>query len=262
METAPEHGNSSATRWPRALVIGASSGIGRAIAERLAAEGSAVAIVARRRDLLDEIVATRKASGSSVEMHAYQHDVRNWAAVPELFQKIAFDLGGLDLVVYAAGTQPVVEAEAYPTHLDQETITVNFGGAVAWLNAAADRFARAGEGAIVGIGSVAGDRGRRGNPVYGATKAALDTYLSSLRSRLASRHVTVLCVRPGFVDTALFRQFPAPGFVPVCSPDEAARLILRAAEAHKRIAYIPGWWKAVMLAIRAIPAPIFERLNV
>jgi decaprenylphospho-beta-D-erythro-pentofuranosid-2-ulose 2-reductase len=239
----------------RAIVIGASSGIGRAVAEALLAGGATVAVLARRDDLLGDV-------GGGDRRLVYRHDVHETGGVSALFEQIVTRMGGLDLVVYAAGMQPVVGPLEYPTSMDLDTIAVNFAGAVAWLNMAAERFSRAQEGTIVGIGSVAGDRGRRGNPVYGATKAALDTYLESLRNRLAPSGVTVLTVRPGFVDTALLRQFPVPSFVPVASPTQAAHDILAAVVARKRVVYVPGWWRYVMALIKAIPAPIFERLNV
>lgn len=248
-------------RWRRAIVVGASSGIGRALAERLAAEGTAVALLARRQEELNAVVAAIEATPGHGSVRAVRHDVRDTDNVSLLMDEIAGAMGGLDLVVYAAGVQPRVAPSAYPTADDLETIAVNFAGAVAWLNAAADRFGRAGEGTIVGISSVAGDRGRRGNPVYGATKAALATYLESLRNRLAARGVTVTTVKPGFVATRLLESASTPPFVPVLPPAEAARQILAAA-AGRRVVYIPGWWRAVMWAIRAVPSPIFERLNV
>jgi NAD(P)-dependent dehydrogenase (short-subunit alcohol dehydrogenase family) len=243
------------TSLKRAIVVGASSGIGRAIAEALVTDGAIVAVLARRGELLRDL-------GDGDGVLVYEHDVHDTDAVPALFEKIVTRMGGLDLVVYAAGVQPVVGPGEYPTVADLDTIAVNLAGAVAWLNVAAERFSRARDGVIVGIGSVAGDRGRRGNPVYGATKAALGTYLESLRNRLAPLGVTVLTVRPGFVDTAMLRQFPVPPFVPVASPAQAAREILAAAATGKRVVYVPAWWRYVMALIKAIPAPIFERLNV
>jgi NAD(P)-dependent dehydrogenase (short-subunit alcohol dehydrogenase family) len=248
------------TRWKRAIVVGASTGIGRAVAEALLARGATVAVLARRADLLPDI-GTMDGQPNPALL-PYTHDVRDTAAVPALFDEIVTRMGGLDILVYAAGVQPVVGPQEYPTETDLTTVTVNLGGAIAWINLAAERFARAREGTIVGIGSVAGDRGRRGNPVYSATKSALDTYLESLRNRLAVLGVTVLTVRPGFVETALLRQFPVPPFVPVATPSRAADDILAAAAADRRIAYIPGWWRYVMLVIRSIPDAIFERLPI
>jgi short-subunit dehydrogenase len=249
-------------RWKRAIVVGASSGIGRAIAERLAAEGTEVSLVARRVETLTQISDSLNSAAGHAVAWSYQADVRSAEGVPALFQRIVATMGGLDLVVYASGIQPVVGANEYPTSEDIETIATNFSGAVAWLNEAAARFGREGAGAIIGISSVAGDRGRRGSPVYAATKAALATYLESLHNRLAVKGVTVTTVKPGFIATPLLAQFPTPALVPVASAEAAAKDILAAAEAGKRVVYVPAWWRWIMLVIRSIPAPIFQRLNV
>jgi short-subunit dehydrogenase len=248
--------------WERAIVVGASSGIGRSIAERLAAQGVAVSLIARRVEALTEICDGINARAGHTQAWSYPADVRSAQDVPALFQKIVTVMEGLDLIVYASGIQPVVGPDEYPTSEDLDTIATNFSGAVAWLNEAAARFGRDRAGTIIGISSVAGDRGRRGSPVYAATKAALATYLEALHNRLASRGVTVTTVKPGFVATPLLAQFPTPPFVPVAQPDVAAKEILAAAEAGRRVVYVPSWWRWIMLVVRSIPAPIFQRLNV
>ncbi|HCG02957.1 MAG TPA: short-chain dehydrogenase [Chloroflexi bacterium] len=249
-------------RWKRAIVVGASSGIGRSIAERLAAEGVAVSLVARRSETLSEVCDSINARDGHTQAWSYPSDVRRTDDVPDLFQKIVTVMEGLDLIVYASGIQPVVGANEYPTDEDLDTVATNFSGAVAWLNEAAARFSRERTGTIIGISSIAGDRGRRGSPVYAATKAALTTYLEALHNRLAHQGVTVTTVKPGFVATPLLAQFPTPPFVPIAQPEAAAQQILDAAGAGRRVVYVPSWWRWVMFAIRSIPAPIFQRLNV
>jgi short-subunit dehydrogenase len=97
--------------------------------------------------------------------------------------------------------------------------------------------------------------------VYGATKAALDTYLESLRNRLAVRGVRVTTVKPGYVRTDLLEGLQLPALFPVVSPEQAAREILAGAAAGKRTIYVPSWWRFVMMAIRAVPSPLMQRLN-
>ncbi|HKD74918.1 MAG TPA: SDR family oxidoreductase, partial [Ktedonobacterales bacterium] len=176
----------------RAIVVGATSGIGLALAQRLASEGAGIALVGRSSDKLMSatggINAREKGNGVGV---SYGNDVRNTEEIPSLFQEIIQDLGGLDLIIYAAGIMPKVAPDDYDTATDRAIIETNLIGAMAWLNEAAARFAQLGGGTIIGISSVAGDRGRKGNPAYGASKAALATYLESLRNRLGSRGVTV-----------------------------------------------------------------------
>lgn len=245
--------------WKHALVVGASSGIGAALARRLASGGCRVALVARREAELASLCEEINAAGTC-RARAYPHDVRNFEAVPALFQQIATDLGGLDLVIYSAGVQPRVAPDEYNTEKDHQIIEVNVTGAVAWLNEAARRFDRAGAGTIVGISSIAGDRGRRGNPVYGASKAALDHYLEALRNRLTGRGVTVVTIKPGFVDTDLTKGMP--GLFWLISPDQAAGKILAAARRGPVTAYVPACWRLVGLIIRSIPSFLFRRLKI
>ena len=128
--------------------------------------------------------------------------------MPELLQSVARDLGGLDLVVYSAGLMHRIAPDEYDTGKDRDMVEVNLLGAMTWLNPVVARFAALGRGTIVGIGSVAGDRGRCGNPAYGAAKAGLHAYLEALRNRVARRGVRVVTIKPGFVDTAMSRGLP------------------------------------------------------
>lgn len=247
--------------WRKAIVVGASSGIGEQVARRLAGSGAQVALVGRRAELLESVCRDINHVAGAELAFACPHDVRDRGDLSALFQQITTRLVGLDLIVYVAGTMPRVGPQEYDTTEDRETIDINFTGAVAWLNEAAARFTRAEEGTIVGISSVAGDRGRRGSPAYGAAKAALSTYLESLRNRLAIRGVTVTTVKPGYVRTALTEGLALPKVFPVISPEEAARQILDGAAAGKRIVYVPPFWRYVMMIVRAVPSPVMQRLN-
>lgn len=252
--------NDPAGGFQHALVVGASSGIGEALARRLAAAGGKVALVARREEDLRRIALEIDSAAGEERALAFPHDVLDFEAVPALFQEIARALGGLDLVVYAAGMILPVEPDEYDTVKDLEMLRVNLLGAVAWLNPAADRFARLGRGSIVGIGSVAGDRGRSPNPVYGTSKAGLHTYLEALRNRVARQGVKVVTIKPGFVDTAMTRG--KDGLFWLISPDRAAETILRAARRGAVTAYVPARWRLVMAILRAIPSFIFARLGI
>lgn len=244
------------TRFKHALIIGASSGIGAALVRQLASEGCRVAALARREDILREL--TRDAGEDQVI--ARVHDVTAIDGTPALFQEITRDLGGLDLVIYAAGVMRPVAFDEFNTEADLEMIRTNFEGAVAWLNPAAERFGALGRGCIVGIGSVAGDRGRSGNPAYGSSKAALHTYLEAHRNRIARKGVRVVTIKPGFVDTEMIAGIP--GLFWVISPEKAARIILKKASRGVREAYVPARWRLVMAIIRRIPSFIFRHLKV
>ena len=131
-------------RWQRAIVIGASSGIGRSIARQLALEGTALSLVARRAEALQELCDEIREAGGGTTW-SYVHDVRQTDEISDLFAEMVSEMGGLDLVVYASGVQPVVGPNQFPVEVDLNTIATNFSGAVAWLDVAADRFARAAE---------------------------------------------------------------------------------------------------------------------
>ena len=239
-------------RFQHALVVGASSGIGREIALQLAASGCRVAIVARRLERLQELEAAFPELVVSV-----RHDVHDCDAVPALFQDLTGRLGGLDLVVVAAGVMPAVGPEEFEFAKDREIFEVNVLGAMAWLDQAAIRFGAVGRGTIVGIGSVAGDRGRAGQPAYNASKAALATFLEALRNRLSRKGVTVTTVKPGPVATEMTEGLGVKNAMPA---EAAARLILAKSRSGREV-YLSPMHALVFAVIRAIPSAIFRRLK-
>jgi short-subunit dehydrogenase len=240
--------------WRQAIVVGASSGIGAETARQLDAAGCRVALVARREAELSRL------AGELKHASVYVHDVTHYAEVPALFARICGELGGLDLLVYAAGVMPSIADDEYAFAKDRAIVEVNLLGAVAWINEAAQRFAGNGNGTIVAISSVAGDRGRRGNPVYCASKAALDTYVEAVRNRVGRFGVAVVTAKPGPVDTPMTRgRDRLPLLIPA---EEAARRILAAAARRARTVYVPPVWRPIMFALRKIPSAIFQRLDV
>lgn len=249
-----------ADRFGHALVIGASSGIGEALARRLAGEGTRVALVARRQERLEKIAREINAAAGEQRAFPFVHDVLNRDEPPLLLQRIAATLGGLDLVIYAAGILYRPEAGEFNTEKDLEVLEVNLLGAIAWLNPVAERFATLGHGTIVGIGSIAGDRGRAGAPAYNTSKAALATYLEALRNRVSRTGVSVVTIKPGFVKTPMTADLgKLPGAV---SADRAARLIVKRMHRRAVTAYIPERWRLISWAVRSIPSWLFRRLGV
>jgi NAD(P)-dependent dehydrogenase (short-subunit alcohol dehydrogenase family) len=245
-----------------AIVIGASSGMGAALVKQLAGEGCRVAALARRGDALDELAAGCAAacaeSGGAVLTRV--HDVNDVADVPELFAELVRELGGLELLIFAAGVMPEVAPEQYDTELDLAILQTNTAGCIAWCNPAASLFRTQRSGTIVGISSIAGDRGRKGNPVYCTSKAAMNTYLEALRNRLGGSGVHVCTIKPGYVDTAMTRGMP--GLFWLISAEEAARTILSAARRRVNVRYVPWRWSLVGLAVRSIPSFLFRRLEI
>jgi short-subunit dehydrogenase len=243
----------------RGLLIGASSGLGAALARRLVREGYTLALISQREQELNELCAQVNAEAGRTAVLPYFHDVTHHAEIPELLRRIVADLGGLDVAAYIAGIMYVPSLDEYNFDADRLMMEVNLVGAVAWLDPVAEMFQSAGRGQIVGISSVAGDRGRVTNPAYNASKAGLTTYLEALRNRLTRRGVNVLTVKPGMMKTQMLEGVKNPMF-PV-TPEEAAEQIYKAMRARKQQLYV-GWiWKWIMLVVRNIPSVLFRRMS-
>jgi decaprenylphospho-beta-D-erythro-pentofuranosid-2-ulose 2-reductase len=242
----------------RAIVVGASSGIGAALVRRLCREGYLVAGVARRGELLEGLAAELNRPGEQ-RFWAFPQDVTDVDSARPVFDRIVATLDGLDVVVYAAGVMPRVREDQFDATIDRNIIEVNVIGAMGWLNLAAERFQAQRGGTIVGIGSVAGDRGRRGNPAYCASKAALHTYMEALRNRLSRYGVSVVTIKPGPVRTPMTEGLDK---MPLAiDADKAAEGIFRAIVGRSDVAYIPVQWALIMPIIRSIPSIVFRRMS-
>ncbi len=248
-----------------ALVIGASSGIGAAVARELAHRGYTLALVARNEDKLASLCGDLNDAAGRECARAYAHDVRDYDAAPALLRQIVTDLGGqmLQMVVYTAGIMPPPDSATgdWPFEDERAMLETNTIGAMRWLGLAADLFTARGSGTLVGVSSVAGERGRRGNSAYQASKAALTTWLESLRYRLKGSGVRVVTVKPGYVATPMTAALKLPARATI-SPEEAARHIVSAAERGRAVAYVPGYWRPIMWTIRQLPAFVMTRLPV
>jgi len=243
----------------RALIIGASSGIGAALARRLGREGYFLALVARRKDLLASVCTEINQSIGQTRAKFYVHDVNDYGSVPALLRRIVAELGGLDLVVYAAGSNFPPGRDEYNFDMDRQMVETNLIGAFAWLNPIAAMFQSAKHGQIVGISSIAGDRGRVGNPGYNTSKAGLTTYLEALRNRLTRLGVNVLTVKPGFVQTDMLNA--AQKVIFPISAQKAADDIYKAIRRRKQQIYTPWFWSWGMLLVRNIPSFLFRRMS-
>jgi short-subunit dehydrogenase len=243
----------------RGLIIGASSGMGAALARRLARAGYTLALVARRKRLLDSLCAEINQADNGAHARSYIHDVQDHEVVPGLLRRIVADLGGLDAVIFAAGVNYPPGLAEYNFDGDRAMLEINLIGAFAWLNPIAAMFQSAGAGQIVAISSVAADRGRVGNPGYNTSKAGLTTYLEALRNRLSRHGVNVLTVKPGFVKTDMLQAAQRVMF-PVAA-ETVAEDIWRAMRARKQQIYTPWFWTAIMWIIRNIPSILFRRMS-
>lgn len=243
-----------------ALVIGASSGIGEALARRLARDGYKVALIARREEELRRLADGINERAEVQLAFPFVHSVTEYADIPNLFDKAVETMGGLTHVFYAAGVMPKVGPDEYDFEKDRQMVEVNLLGMIAWLNQTAQLFSRLKTGTIIGIGSIAGDRGRKGNPVYNTSKGAQAIYLEALRNRLAGSNVRVITIKPGFVETAMTAGMG--NLLWMISAEEAARRIAEAAEHSSGTVYVPRRWALVSTVIRSIPSFVFRKLDI
>jgi short-subunit dehydrogenase len=248
---------------PGALILGASSGIGAALARELATQGYRLALVARNESAL--VALTNEVNGEHAgppQARGYPCDVRVFDDAPVLFQRISEDMdGALRLVAYVAGIMPSGKAGAWTFEEERAMIETNLLGAMRWFDLAAESFTRAGGGVIVGVSSVAGDRGRRGNSAYMASKAGLSTYLESLRYRMRGTGVRVVTVKPGYVATPMTGDLKLPQALTI-TPARAAKRIAQAAQKSSGVVYVPGYWAPIMWGIRQLPAAAMARLPI
>ncbi|MCA8942532.1 MAG: SDR family NAD(P)-dependent oxidoreductase [Planctomycetes bacterium] len=241
------------------IVVGASSGIGRALAMQLAHEARPVAIVARRAETLDEVAREINDKVGARRAFPFEHDVSDIESVDRLFTRIEAELGQVDELHYTAGIMPEVEIDEFPTDKDAAMQTTNAIGCMAWVNAAARRFLPRKQGHIVGVTSVAGDRGRLDRPGYNASKACQDTFLESIRNRLWRHGIKVTTARPGPVHTPMTEGLDVPMAI---SAESAAKSIVKARDRGRAIVYVPFKWRIIMFVIRSIPSFLFRRMSV
>lgn len=239
------------------LVVGATSGIGRATAEALAARGYALYLTGRNQDELARN-ATDLRLRFNVETAFASFDVEHTKHHAHFLAEVLKITGGIKGVVMTVGLLGDQESARRTPRLEQ-IFHVNLVGPASFLAHCADELESKKGGFIVGISSVAGDRGRQSNYVYGAAKGGFTRYLQGLRNRLHASGITVLEVRPGFVDTPM--TFGLPGLFLVASPEYVGERIARALDARRDVVYVPWFWRYIMFAVRSMPECIFKRLT-
>jgi decaprenylphospho-beta-D-erythro-pentofuranosid-2-ulose 2-reductase len=242
----------------KVLILGATSPIARLLAIKFASIGAHLYIASR-----DEAEGSRIAHDiqirSGVSAIAGKFDATDFASHPELIERVTRELGGLDGVVLCFGTLGDENKAQVDANEALATIQQNFTGAVSILTIAAHRLEAQGTGFIVVIGSVAGDRGRKRNYVYGAAKGALHLFVQGLRARLAKTKVHVMTVILGTVDTRM--TWGREGTLFTVAPERAADLIFEAWRNKREVVYVPWFWRPIMAVVRAIPERIFKHAS-
>ncbi len=242
----------------KVLIIGATSAIAQAVARLYAREKAALFLVGRDDYKLQAVVDDLQVRGVEQVKYAVA-DLNELNRHAGLINDAENFLDVIDTVLIAYGTlgkQEDFERDFESTH---KSFVTNFVSVASLVTILANRFQEKKSGTIAVISSVAGDRGRASNYVYGTAKAAVSTFLSGVRNRLARSGVQVLTIKPGFVDTPMTTEFKK-GLL-WARPDTIARGIVRAIEKKKDVVYLPRFWWLIMLIIRHIPERIFKKLN-
>lgn len=243
----------------RVVVVGATDGLGKALAAEYASRGAWVCLVGRGREKLEAVRAEIAGRFPDATVTAVVCDLREAARIGPAFREAVASIGHCDLFLYNAGVMFHGDGLTADGAKDRETMEVNAVAGVEMLGLAANYFREARRGQIAAISSIAGDRGRKGNPAYNASKAALTTYLEGLRNRLHPFGVTVSTVKPGFVGTKMTAG--KPGLFWVVSPDEAARIIADRLERRHEVFYVYRRWGLLGLALHHVPRFLFKRFG-
>jgi len=241
----------------KSLIIGGSAGLGRAIAERLAMSGHELFLVASDTN---KLAATSREIARRFHVKTFYKAMDMAAPDPAALHRLVLKrLGRIDNLFYIAG-RAIGDTGTLEDAVVEQLLAINFVSGVRLINAFIDDIANRRGANLVGIGSVAGTRGRRRNSVYGAAKRGLETYFEAVRHRLAGRPCKVQFYRAGYLKTRMTAgqkfSFPALG------PDEAAARIVDNLGKDLGAVYLPRWWWAITLVLRLLPWAVFKRLDI
>ncbi len=238
------------------LILGATSDMAQAIAKKYVAEGWSLTLAALEPELLESIASDLRVR-SEVEIHAVEFDALDFSNHRNFYESLETKPDAVICVFGYMGDQELAR-----TDLDEvrKTIDINFTGAASILAVVAENFEKRGHGSIAGISSVAGDRGRQSNYIYGCAKAGLTAYLAGLRNRLAKSGVHVMTVKPGFVRTKMTEHLDLPAAL-TADPEQVASAVFKGLEKKKNTIYILWMWRWIMCIIRHIPEFVFKKMG-
>ncbi len=243
----------------KAVVVGATRGMGRALARLLAEQGGALFLLGRDAAELRTSGRDLEARGAPAPVAHAVLDLSLPSGFADALGAADRALGGFDVLVVSGGLFDRQEdLAADPARLER-LLHVNFTGTAVLCQMAAERLAARGGGTICAFSSVAGDRARRSNYLYGASKAGLSAFLDGLGHAYADRGVRVVCAKPGFVKTDMTAGLPVPAFAG--EPEAVARTVLRAIERGRPVVYAPAPWRPIMWVIRRLPRAVMRRVR-
>lgn len=241
----------------KVLVIGATSAIAQEVSKWFAAERAELFLVARNEDKLKAVADDLLVRGAT-RVEVLAADLTNTHRHAELRERTIATLGGLDVALVAHGTLPDQMQCQQDRDLTIAEFTTNCVSVVSLLTELANYFESQRRGCIAVISSVAGDRGRQSNYIYGAAKGAVSIFLQGLRGRLQRAGVTVLTIKPGFVDTPMTAAIPK-NFL-FARPERVGKKIFEAIVKRNDVLYVPWFWRWIMLVIKLIPERIFKKI--
>ncbi len=239
--------------------LGATKGMGRALARLMAERGDALFLLGRDRTDLERSARDLEVRAGRGSVGTAACDLEQPEGFAAALDAAAAGLGGLDTVVVTAGLFGTQEALEQDLERTRRLLTANFANTIVFCEQARARLLAAGGGTLCVFSSVAGERGRKPVVLYGAAKAGLSAYLEGLDHRFRAQGLRTVCVKPGFVKTAMTDGLRPPPFAG--TPDGVARTVLRAIDRGQPVVYAPGIWALVMLAIRWLPRFVMRRIS-
>lgn len=240
------------------MILGATSAIARAVSTQLAPKGASFFLVARNTTKLDSVAKDLLTRGAA-SVATFVANLDDTALHPQILAAAEKSLGGIEVALIAYGVLGNQRQAQVNYGAAEAILRTNFLSAVSLITLLANYFEAKRQGTLAVITSVAGERGRKSNYVYGASKGALNIFLDGLRNRIDRNGVHVLTIRPGLVDTPMTAHVPkGPLFA---SPAAVAHGILNAIEKRKDSVYVPGFWALIMFIVRNVPQRIFKKLN-
>ena len=243
----------------RVLLIGATSAIVEATAKRFARQGDNLYLLGRSAPKLQAIASNLKVLGANHVCTGIV-DANDYAMHASAVEKAIAALGGIDVALLGYGVLPDQKACQDSADAARQALEINATSLMSLMTDLANIFEKQGGGTLAVISSVAGDRGRQSNYIYGAAKAGLNVFAQGLRNRLDRAGVNVLVIKPGFVDTPMTAEFAAKGLL-WATPERVASDIYKAIVQGRHTVYTPWFWRWIMLGIRCIPEVLFKRLS-
>ena len=240
------------------LIIGATSAIAEHCARLWAARADALYLVARSEERL-QTMARDLAIRGAAQVGTYCADLNDLQVHANIIDAAEMALGDIDIVLIAHGTLPNQKNCEQSVEETLMEIKTNAISTISLLTIIANRFEAKQKGTIAVISSVAGDRGRASNYIYGSSKAMVTAFTSGLRQRLHKSNVAVVTIKPGFVETPMTAEFKK-GLL-WAKPATVASKIVKAIDQHKNEVYVPGFWRLIMYVIKAIPTNLFNKMR-